>query len=64
MDTKYFQQALDEWRKKQKRYAITIGEVTVAEFSSILDRAQKLKDADSLEAQRRGRENALNRMGA
>lgn len=67
MDTKYFQQALAEWRNSKIQpapAAMTVGEMTLGQLSWLLLRAQELKDADSLEAQRRGRENALNRMGA
>ena len=63
MDTKYFAEALAEFGREQRTNR-PIGELRVAELSFILRRAQELKDADSLEAQRRGRENALNRMGA
>jgi hypothetical protein len=63
MDTKYFQQALAEFGREQETNR-RIGDLKVAELSFILRRAQELKDADSLEAQRRGRQNALDRMGA
>ncbi len=56
MDTRYFQQAVDEYALKRSM-AIKVGDLTVGELSWLLRRAQELKDADRM------RQNALNKMG-
>ena len=48
MDTKFFQQALDEWRERHpKRKGVPLGNFTATEFSEILQGAQKLKKAEA-----------------
>jgi hypothetical protein len=60
MDTKYFHQALEEWKAKYPdRGHITMGSITMDTLSALLQRAEELKDADRPAPNR-----ALDRMGA
>ena len=45
MDTKYFQQALEEYALKTSAQ-IKVGDLTVGQLSWLLRRAQELKDAE------------------
>ena len=60
MDTKYFQQALDEYKAVAWPHTTTatLADVPLQELSKILRRAQELKDAD------RSKSAVLDRMGA
>ena len=61
MDTKYFQQALDEWRHSRLQPApadMKVGQMTLGQLSWLLRRAQELKDADQAKSA------VLDRMGA
>jgi hypothetical protein len=57
MDTKYFEQAVNEYCLKRSMH-IKIGDLSMGEVSFLLRRAQELKEADSAVAQERGRANA------
>lgn len=61
MDTKYFQQALDEYRKDRSAASIGegfLGTMSLTQLSHLLRRAQELKDADQRKSA------MLDRMGA
>ena len=49
MDTKYFLQALDEYRRNGNRFG-AVGVMVAEELSKVLRRAQELKDLDATAA--------------